>query len=98
MPYAAFDIEIAKDIPDGKPWQEVAPVGITCAALAFSDGRPSRFYKGVPSIPRHGCAAIVQNLEALAKNYTLVTWNGCGFDFAVLAQESGLVEECARGR
>ena len=28
--------------------------------------------------------------------YTFVTWNGCGFDFRLLAEESGMVEECGQ--
>ncbi len=38
---------------------------------------------------------LVHDLQKLVKNgYTLLTWNGAGFDFQVLAQESGLFEEC----
>jgi len=28
--------------------------------------------------------------------YTVVTWNGVGFDFDILAEESRMVEECKR--
>jgi hypothetical protein len=26
--------------------------------------------------------------------YTIVTWNGTGFDFDILAEESGMLAEC----
>jgi len=96
MNYAAFDIEIAKDLPENGRWQDVAPLGITCAAIAFSDGRKPQFYTGIPSMSRLDCQKLVRELEDLSGQYRLLTWNGCGFDFAVLAQESGLIEECAR--
>lgn len=46
---------------------------------------------------REEAAQLVHDLAALAsQGYTLVTWNGLGFDFNVLAEESGLVADCAR--
>ena len=30
----------------------------------------------------------------MADGYTIVTWNGLGFDFPVLADESGLLDRC----
>ena len=42
-------------------------------------------------------AQLVRALEDLSsQGYTVVTWNGLGFDFDVLAEESGLEAECAR--
>ena len=96
MNYAAFDIEIAKDLPENGRWQDAAPLGITCAAIAFSDGRKTQFYTGIPQMSKLDCQKLVRELEDLSEQYMLLTWNGCGFDFAVLAQESGLIEECAR--
>jgi hypothetical protein len=33
-------------------------------------------------------------LSVVAGGYTIVTWNGLGFDFQVLADESGMLDEC----
>lgn len=33
--------------------------------------------------------------ELVRDGYTLLTWNGSSFDFAVLAEESGMYKECA---
>ena len=44
-----------------------------------------------------GAVRVVRRLEELvAAGGTLVTWNGAGFDLAVLAQASGLRPECVR--
>jgi hypothetical protein len=97
MKLATFDLEIAKAIPDDvNDWQAMAPLGITCAAVALSDQSDVIFWKGVPKLSRSECRRLVADLQDLVKKgYTLVTWNGCAFDFCVLAQESGLQEECA---
>jgi len=40
---------------------------------------------------------LVERLGELSEDgYTLVTWNGCSFDFRVLAEESGLVQRCGQ--
>jgi len=39
--------------------------------------------------------SLVRYLQrAVAKGYTILTWNGLSFDFDVLAEESGLYSEC----
>jgi hypothetical protein len=93
---AAFDLEIANEIPDGvRDWRRLGSLGITCAA-AQGDDRPLWSWQGMPRMTSSQCQALVLDLmQMVGDGYTLVTWNGCGFDFAVLAQESGMVVECA---
>jgi hypothetical protein len=44
---------------------------------------------------REEAAELVQYLSAQVEHgYTLLTWNGVGFDLDVLAEESGLLETC----
>lgn len=95
---AAFDLEIAAQIPDDvDDWTSFEPLGISCAAVAMSDVTPVRFWTGAPRMSREEAVGLVHDLIQLQEaGYTIVTWNGCGFDFRVLAQESGLVEECGR--
>ncbi|MFN2159361.1 MAG: ribonuclease H-like domain-containing protein [Anaerolineales bacterium] len=97
MKLAAFDIEIAKEIPAGvKNWQKYEPLGISCAALAANDEKQVRIWKGMPKMDREGCLEIVSDLnDFVERGYTLLTWNGCKFDFNVLAQETGLYTRCA---
>lgn len=37
MKLATFDIEAARGFPDNTDWKAVAPIGISCAAIAYSD-------------------------------------------------------------
>lgn len=49
-----------------------------------------------PQMSVSGAAGVVCHLAGLAADgFTIVTVNGAGFDFAVLAEESGMVAECA---
>ena len=97
MKFAAFDLEIAKLLPENaSDIKRYAPLGISCAALAFNDKQDVLFWQGVPRLPRERCADVVADLHRVVdEGYTLLTWNGCSFDFFVLAQESGLLEECS---
>lgn len=93
--FAAFDIEIAKEFPNNSHWRKFAPLGITCAAVAFSDGKETRFWQGVPFMTKDECISLLEYLVSLTESgYQILTWNGCSFDFAVLAYETGNNEEC----
>ena len=103
MKLAAFDLEIAKEV-EGEDWQLQRPLGISCAmaltnAPIASDpgGDPWLLtWKGEPQLTTYGARQIVEQLYWLVTNgFTIVTVNGLGFDFAILAEESGMVDECA---
>ncbi len=98
MRLASFDLEIAKQLPmNARDLFRYAPLGISCAAVALSDGPEAEFWSGEPQLSREKAGALVGRLADLAdEGYTIVTWNGCGFDFRVLAEESRMVGECAR--
>ncbi len=94
MKLATFDLEVAKDF-DGD-WSKSAPLGITCAALGFSDQDEPAFFQGASQMSRAACRDLVAELQRVTRaGYTLVTWNGTAFDFAVLAQEADMPRECA---
>lgn len=102
MKYLAFDIEIAKEIPEGETdWKAHRPLGITCAAAASSDGGLWNWWandrgKFTGKMSKHECVVMLLGLEALIEEgHTILTWNGLGFDFDILAEESGLHEDCA---
>jgi hypothetical protein len=101
MKLAAFDLEIAKELPeDASDWKAHRPLGISCAAIQLSHedprGQTLLHYAG-PQMTNDECQVLVAELAGLAGDgYTLVTWNGLGFDWDVLAEESGLHAECAR--
>jgi hypothetical protein len=101
--YLAFDIETAADIPGPDfNWRPHRPIGITCAAIVASDiPQPIVWHgktdagKPAPRMSPDEAREVVQALVAkVAEGYTIVTWNGLGFDFDVLAEESGAAEPC----
>jgi hypothetical protein len=94
--YLALDIETAKVLPeDLQDWHSQRPLGIACAAtLLVGDDQPTLWHGGDRMI-REEAAALVRYLEdRVAHGFTLLTWNGLGFDLDVLAEESGMLEEC----
>ncbi|MCP4141086.1 MAG: hypothetical protein GY755_12535 [Chloroflexi bacterium] len=93
MKLISFDIEISKVLPDfsGNLF-DYSPLGISCAAVAHDD---VKFWQGVPHLTKEENQKMVRDLMSYAEEgYTFVSWNGCGFDFRLLAEESGMVEEC----
>jgi hypothetical protein len=97
MRFAIFDLETARILPpDTANIIKHMPLGISCAAVALSDG-PTEVWHGAPQLDRAGAQELVRRMEALvAQGYVLVTWNGASFDFRVLAAESGMEEACGR--
>ena len=93
MKLISFDIEISKILPEfsGNLFAH-APLGISCAAVAHDD---VKFWQGVPQLTMEESQQMVRELMVYAaEGYTFVTWNGCGFDFRLLAEESQMMEEC----
>jgi hypothetical protein len=102
MKYVAFDLEIAKDIPEGvKDWREVGPLGVTCASIvtdkfsmAYWAGKNNGSFQ--EQMSHSEIEDLVFDLLWLVNHdYRLVTWNGLSFDFQLLAEESGLHRYCA---
>lgn len=98
MKFASFDLEIAKEIEEGvDDYTDCMPLGISCAAVALTGDPKVRFWKAKGQLSKQKCQKIVHDLIDIVKQgYKIVTWNGTGFDFRVLAFESGMYEECAR--
>jgi hypothetical protein len=98
---AAFDIEIAKSIPDGETdWKKHRPLGITCAAIAT----PRGVWRYVATnddgtyaerMTQEQARELANDLLWFIHRYKILTWNGLSFDFDVLAEESGASRLCA---
>ncbi len=107
--YLAFDIETAKDVPgEDFNWRPHRPLGISCAATLTSDTTKllhwhGKTRDGLPSrrMSQDDAHRLVQYLSRMATDgYTILTWNGLGFDFDILAEESRAAascKECALG-
>ncbi len=101
--YLAFDLEIARSIPEGlEDWKGIRPLGITCAATITSEGNltvyPATDDTGAYSarMTRAQASQLVDDLQVAASSgLTLLSWNGLGFDFDILAEESGRLADCA---
>lgn len=84
----AFDIEIAKEV-EGNDWSIFRPLGITCAALCYESGETVIVHGGLgvrdyaPRLTYENARRLVDKLG----NNTIITWNGMGFDFDILAEE-----------
>jgi RNase_H superfamily len=101
--YLAFDIETYKIIPNlvGELLAH-RPLGISCiGALCADESNPRLFYSkggdGRPTGPmqKQDVAAFINFLlEQTTAGYTLLSFNGLGFDFDVLAEESGRLDDC----
>jgi hypothetical protein len=103
-PYLAFDLEIAKQIPDGAAdWRAYRPFGVSCAATFLSTERAPRVWyskdrRGQPlsRMKREDLRDLLTHLSTGAEHAAIVTWNGLGFDFDVLAEETGQYRVCAK--
>lgn len=95
MKVFGFDIETAKVLPPNSQPLEHLPLGISCAAIATSDGEALVFH-GEDQMTQEQCENMLAKiLSIIDDGYRLVTYNGCSFDLRVLAQESGREKECA---
>ena len=102
--YLAFDLETARILPaSAGDLLSHRPLGVACAAAVASySPEPLTWHGGPPGTPaprlsRGEAASLVADLVARVRDgYTLLTWNGLSFDFNILAEESGLPEECGR--
>jgi hypothetical protein len=98
MKLASFDIEIASVVPETVPdWSKVKGLGISCAAIALADADDVQVWEDKPRFTKQKSADLVKRLMELHdQGYMLITWNGCSFDFRVLAEESGLIQQCGQ--
>jgi hypothetical protein len=102
--YLAFDIETAAVLPGtSSDWRMHRPLGICCAAATHSDLERAIVWHGKkadgspsPRMTKTELRSMVNDLLRFVRNdgFTLLTWNGVGFDLDVLRGESGLDAEC----
>ena len=105
--YLAFDIETARPFPENRDWRSARPMGIACAAACGGDDqKPRAWYNRSPdgeiqpSLTRLQAQSLVKQITTLTDPdqtpdpFRLLTWNGLGFDLDILAEESGMIDEC----
>jgi hypothetical protein len=97
MKFASFDLETHIKLPDEEGFDENVfnDIHISCAAVAYSNKVLIDTWHDYPYISKIDCGVLVTDLLSIMdKGYTIVTWNGTGFDFKLLAYQSGLFKEC----
>ena len=102
--WMAFDLEIAKTLPDEfEDFKRYRPLGISCAATLSSDGDLSMWVeKDAPGnyaqkLTSQTARQLVEHLSAQAEaGCRIVTWNGLGFDFDILYEESAAHPDCKK--
>ncbi len=101
--FIAFDIETAKILPeDFGDLHDYRPLGITCAATWCTDEETAKTFHStnvdgspVPQMSVQDLTLFVEHLKTkVTEGYTIVTHNGLGFDFDILAEESGMLNDC----
>lgn len=91
MKYVAFDLEIAKEVPDGEDLKDHRPLGITCAATVTESGLAQLWHGDYA--PKMSPAQVMRLIKYLVNQYEdngrfPLTWNGLGFDFDIMAEEA----------
>ena len=88
----AFDIEIAKELPDDfNDFKSYRPLGISCAA-AITDGGDLTVWHGGKRDGKYTEQMIEAEVlemvdylwDMVQAGYQIYTWNGLGFDFDIL--------------
>ena len=101
--FLAFDIETAKEVPGTDfNWKPHRPLGISCIATQSTDCAEPRIWmsrtsSGAPAaqMSRDDVAEFIRYLgKAVGEGLIPLSWNGLAFDFDILAEESGLFDEC----
>ncbi len=103
--YLGFDIETSKILPENfGDLHDHRPLGISCAAIWCEDKEKAEVFYSKDS---NGDAAEKMSVDDLSRfvdvliektkqGYTIVTHNGLGFDFDILAEESGRDDDCRK--
>ncbi len=101
--YLAIDLETASDVPERRgAWKKARPFGICCAAACCAETDEVFLWHGKDGngsptgrLTKAEVQGLVEALKGFVRRgYTLLTWNGLGFDFDVLAEESDAFDEC----
>ncbi|PAU95529.1 hypothetical protein CK503_00240 [Aliifodinibius salipaludis] len=103
--YLAFDIETAKVLPENvSDLNSFRPLGITCAAIWCTEkNEPEVFYSETPDgfpapqMSEQDLVSLIKYIQQkVDSGYTIITHNGLGFDFDILAEESGHFSACRK--
>lgn len=93
MNFLSYDIELYNDLDEEKKnFSELIPsIAATCTNKEDLD-----YYYDIPFMSKGMAKKLVLDMiDYLKEGIPPFTWNGVSFDFPLLAQHSGMIEECA---
>ena len=93
MNYLSYDIELYNDLEEGeRNFSELIP-----SIAAFTTNKHDlKYFYDEPFMSKETAKILVLEMTYFLKQgVPPFTWNGVAFDFPLLAQYSGLIEECA---
>lgn len=91
----AFDLEITNLLPDFVSWRQNRPLGISVVGFAGPEGTFSINAEAPNAFDKELAIDMTGALYTLwTQGVTIITFNGLAFDFAVLADASGMYDEC----
>ena len=87
--YLAFDLETTKPLPEDHDWKTHRPMGIACAATLLPIRTNWCCGRAQKQMNQQQSRQLARYLTSkVEQGYTILTWNGLGFDFDILAEES----------
>jgi len=104
--FLAFDIETAAILTEAQfqNWRSHRPLGMICAAAQPSDAAAPEIWDacalssdgaGAGRMSRQQVGDFLRYLQGMQEQgYTLLSWNGLGFDWEVIADESDDLDVC----
>ena len=93
MNFLSYDVELYNNLEEGPiSYKDMIPsIAATCTVTT-----DLRFWYDIPYITKETSKDLVSfMIDEMRKGFIPFTWNGVSFDFNLLAQYSGMVEECA---
>jgi len=91
--FLSYDIEIYNDLPEGSHSLDgiIPSIAATCTSK-----EDLRYWFDTPYMtPETAKELVLFMTDKMSEGIIPFTWNGCSFDFLLLAQYSGMVNECA---
>ena len=96
MSYLALDIETIKPFTSDEDWREKRPLGVACVGFSTPEKTwvTTHDLVGVPMTQEDLHHIVMRITDMVASGYTLVTWNGLGFDLQILGEEGDCMHQC----
>ena len=94
MKLLSYDIEIYDELIDGNGEKDFSKIRPSVAAIC-TDEHDVQYFEDDPYMSKETAVKLVNSIMNYHKQGIVsLTWNGLSFDYALLGQYSGMIEEC----